>query len=173
MSTIVRILGIDPGSRTTGYGVLDSDGIRTRYVTSGCIHAKGKELDARLACIFDGLQHVIRQCEPDQVAVERVFVSRNADSALKLGQARGAAICATLGAGIQLHEYAARAVKQAVVGRGSADKVQVQHMVRAILSLDGLPAADEADALAVALCHAHQWPLTERKRAAALAGAGP
>lgn len=171
MSVTVRILGIDPGSRITGYGVLDSDGIRSRYVTSGCIHAKGDELSARLGCIFDGLRAIVGECRPTHVAVERVFVSRNADSALKLGQARGAAICATLEPGVELHEYAARAVKQSVVGRGSADKVQVQHMVRAILALDGLPAADEADALAVALCHAHQWPLAQRKQAAMLAGA--
>lgn len=171
MSVTVRILGIDPGSRVTGYGVLDSDGIRSRYVTSGCIPAKGDHLDSRLACIYDGLRSIVEDCRPTHVAVERVFVSRNADSALKLGQARGAAICATLGCGAELHEYAARAVKQSVVGRGSADKVQVQHMVQAILSLDGLSAADEADALAVALCHAHHWPLAQRKQAAVLAEA--
>ena len=170
MTTTVRSLGIDPGSRITGDGVLDSDGIRTRYITSGCIKASGDALDARLACIFAGLREVVAQCQPGQVAIERVFVSRNADSAIKLGQARGAAICATLESGAQLHEYAARAVKQAVVGRGGADKQQVQHMVRAILSLDRLPVSDEADALAVALCHAHQWPMAQR-RAAALAGA--
>jgi len=171
VSVTVRILGIDPGSRVTGYGVLDSDGIRSRYVTSGCIPARGDHLDSRLACIYDGLRSIVEDCRPTHVAVERVFMSRNADSALKLGQARGAAICATLGCGAELHEYAARAVKQSVVGRGSADKVQVQHMVRAILSLDGLPVADEADALAVALCHAHHWPLAQRKQAAVLAAA--
>lgn len=170
MSTTIRILGIDPGSRVTGYGVLDSDGIRSRYVTSGCIKATSDHFAGRLACIFAGLRDIVAEWQPAQVAVERVFVSRNADSALKLGQARGAAICATLDSGAELHEYAARAVKQAVVGRGSADKAQVQHMVRAILSLDRLPVADEADALAVAICHAHQWPLAQR-RAAALAGA--
>jgi crossover junction endodeoxyribonuclease RuvC len=163
----VRILGIDPGSRVTGFGVLDSDGIRSRHVTSGCIRAQGDELGARLASIFDGVRAIVRDCRPTQVAVERVFVSRNADSALKLGQARGAAICATLEFDVELHEYAARSVKQAVVGRGGADKIQVQHMVRALLALDQLPMADEADALAVALCHAHHWPLAAR--AAALA----
>lgn len=172
MSATVRILGIDPGSRVTGYGVLDTDGIRSRYVTSGCLRARGDALNARLACIFDGLRALVSEIRPQQVAIERVFVSRNADSALKLGQARGAAICATLEFGVELHEYAARAVKQAVVGRGSAAKVQVQHMVRAILAMDRLPAADEADALAVALCHAHQWPLAQRRREALLAGAG-
>jgi len=172
VSVTVRILGIDPGSRITGYGVLDSDGIRTRYVTSGCIQTSGDRLDERLACIYEGLRTIVGECRPTQVAVERVFVSRNADSALKLGQARGAAICATLEFGIELHEYAARAVKKSVVGRGSADKTQVQHMVRAILSLDRLPASDEADALAVALCHAHQWPMAQRKQAAVLAEAG-
>jgi crossover junction endodeoxyribonuclease RuvC len=172
MGATIRILGIDPGSRVTGFGVVESDGIRTRYLASGCIRARGDDLDARLGCIFEGVRDVVSQWQPCQVAVERVFVSRNADSALKLGQARGAAICATLGAGAELHEYAARAVKQAVVGRGSAEKGQVQHMIRAILNLDGLPASDEADALAVALCHAHQWPLEQRKRAAVRAGVG-
>jgi crossover junction endodeoxyribonuclease RuvC len=167
----IRILGIDPGSRITGFGVVDSDGVRSRHVASGCIRASGDGLDARLASIFDGVRDVVREWRPDQVAVERVFVSRNADSALKLGQARGAAICATLELGAELHEYAARSVKQAVVGRGSADKVQVQHMVRALLALDAVPAADAADALAVALCHAHHWPLVRRTRAAGLAEA--
>lgn len=162
MNTTVRILGIDPGSRVTGFGVLDSDGIRSRYVASGCIQTADAALPARLARIFEGIQAVVQEYRPVQVAIERVFVSRNADSALKLGQARGAAICGALGAGAALHEYAARSVKQAVVGRGSADKSQVQHMVRALLTLEHMPKSDEADALAVAICHAHHWPLAVR-----------
>ena len=162
MSATVRILGIDPGSRITGFGVLDSDGVRTRYVASGCIHARAGEFHERLALIFEGIREVVQTHQPGEIAVERVFVSRNADSALKLGQARGAAICATFESGASLHEYAARSVKQAVVGRGGADKDQVQHMVRALLSLESLPRPDEADALAVALCHAHHWPLARQ-----------
>lgn len=166
MNATIRILGIDPGSRVTGFGIVDSDGIRTRHVGSGCIKATGEKFPERLASIFRGLRDVVAEYQPGQIAVEQVFMSRNADSALKLGQARGAAICATLESGAELFEYAARAVKQSVVGRGGADKSQVQHMVKALLSLPALPKEDEADALAVALCHAHHWPLAQRVRAA-------
>lgn len=155
MGQWTRILGIDPGSRVTGYGIIDSDGTRLRYVASGCIRTEATELAPRLKVIYGTVRALVEEHRPDEVAVERVFVHRNADSALKLGQARSAAICATFVDGVEVHEYAARAVKQAVVGQGGAEKVQVQHMVRALLKVDAALAADEADALAVALCHAH------------------
>ncbi len=149
------ILGIDPGSRVTGYGVINAVGSRNEYVASGCIRIKGDELPDRLNQVFDGVTEVIRQFSPQEMAIEQVFMARNADSALKLGQARGVAIVASTQQSLPVFEYAARAVKQAVVGKGSADKVQVQHMVAQILKLPGLPQADAADALAIALCHAH------------------
>lgn len=162
MGEWTRILGIDPGSRITGFGLIESNGTATRYVTSGCIHTEGGELPPRLKAIFEGVTALVSQHAPREVAVERVFVHRNADSALKLGQARAAAICATFAPGVTVHEYAARAIKQAVVGQGGADKPQVQHMVRALLRLSEKIAPDEADALAVALCHAHSRPLAAR-----------
>ncbi|QEQ96991.1 crossover junction endodeoxyribonuclease RuvC [Neptunomonas concharum] len=149
------ILGIDPGSRVTGYGVINAVGSRNEYVASGCIRIKGDELPDRLNQVFDGVTEVIRQFSPQEMAIEQVFMARNADSALKLGQARGVAIVASTQQSLPVFEYAARAVKQAVVGKGSADKAQVQHMVAQILKLPGLPQADAADALAIALCHAH------------------
>lgn len=162
MGDWTRILGIDPGSRITGFGVIDSNGSVTRHVASGCIRAEGEELTDRLKTIFDGVGDLVREHAPREAAFERVFVHRNADSALKLGQARSAAICATFTLGITVHEYAARAVKKAVVGLGGADKGQVQHMVRALLQLPAIPGADAADALAVAICHAHSRSLAER-----------
>jgi crossover junction endodeoxyribonuclease RuvC len=164
-----RILGIDPGSRITGYGIIDSNGVATVHVASGCIRAAGADMVERLENIFDEIRSLMVTYAPAQVAIERVFVHRNADSALKLGQARAAALCATFGTDAQFAEYAARAVKKSVVGRGSADKQQVQRMIKALLSLPELPAPDQADALAVALCHAHTLPLSARLR---LAGAG-
>ncbi len=162
MSEWTRILGIDPGSRVTGYGLVDSDGATTRYVASGCIRTEGDELPPRLQMIFEGVRALVLEYRPGEVAIEKVFVHRNADSALKLGQARSAAICATFADRVGVHEYAARAVKQAVVGQGGADKSQVQHMVRALLRITSALAPDEADALAVALCHAHTSPLKSR-----------
>jgi crossover junction endodeoxyribonuclease RuvC len=166
MEERTRILGIDPGSRVTGYGVIDSDGSSSRYVASGCIRTDGGELAPRLKVIFEGVQSLLCQYRPGEIAIEKVFLHRNADSALKLGQARSAALCATFADGVAVHEYAARAVKQAVVGNGGADKPQVQHMVRALLRLSSSLGPDEADALAVALCHAHSRPLTARLRSA-------
>jgi len=171
MSQSVRILGIDPGSRVTGFGVIESDGVRTRYLASGCIRTDGADLAGRLEQIYSGIARVIDQQDPEEIAVERVFMARNADAALKLGHARSAAICASFGRGASLHEYAARAVKQAVVGRGGADKAQVAHMVCALLQLTGNLASDESDALAVALCHAHSRPLQRRLQSAG--GAAP
>ncbi len=149
------ILGIDPGSRITGYGVVNAVGGRCEYVSSGCIRISGDHLPDRIQQIYYGVLEVIRRSCPQEMAIEQVFMAKNADSALKLGQARGAAIVAGVSQSLPVAEYAARAVKQAVVGKGSADKVQVQHMVRSILKLPGLPQADAADALAIALCHAH------------------
>ena len=162
MADLIRIVGIDPGSRTTGYGIVDSDGYRTQHVASGCVNARDTELAVRLRTIYRDISSVIGEYEPDHLAIERVFVNRNAESALKLGQARAAAICATFEAEIPVYEYAARAVKQAVVGRGGADKYQVQRMVAAILNLDQKLGTDEADALAVAICHAHSMPVKTR-----------
>ena len=162
MENWTRILGIDPGSRITGYGVIDTNGIKTRYVTSGCIRMNDEALPKRLKQIHAGVRAVVTEFNPEQLAVEQVFMHRNADSALKLGQARAAAICATFENDIECFEYAARAVKQSIVGRGGADKFQVQHMVKTLLCLSAVPMPDEADALAVALCHAHHQPLNDR-----------
>ena len=167
---MVRILGIDPGSRITGYGVIDVDGNHSRYVTSGCIRIGSDDWGQRLGTIFVELGGIIREFDPHEFAVEQVFMHRNADSALKLGQARGAAICAGVAHDLQLSEYAPRAIKQAVVGKGGANKEQVQHMVRVLLNLNASPQEDAADALAVALCHAHtsqtlaQLPSQTRRR---------
>lgn len=149
------ILGIDPGSRITGFGVINQVGSRHEYVTSGCIRIKGDHLPDRLKQIYEGVVEVIRLYLPEEMAIEQVFMAKNADSALKLGQARGAAIVAGATQGLAVSEYAARAVKLAVVGKGSAEKTQVQHMVSSILKLPGLPQEDAADALAIALCHAY------------------
>jgi crossover junction endodeoxyribonuclease RuvC len=135
--------------------VINVVGAKNEYVASGCIRIKGDELPDRLNQVFDGVNEVIRQFCPQEMAIEQVFMARNADSALKLGQARGVAIVAATQQGLPVFEYSARSVKQAVVGKGAADKVQVQHMVSHILKLPGLPQADAADALAIALCHAH------------------
>lgn len=150
-----RILGIDPGSRITGFGVVEMDANQHQYITSGCIRTQGDALAERLKDIFDGLLEIVATYKPDEMAIERVFMHRNADSALKLGQARGAAICACTTHSLPVHEYSPREIKQAVVGKGSASKEQVQHMVQAMLSLSTSPQADAADALAAALCHAH------------------
>ncbi|WP_293265948.1 crossover junction endodeoxyribonuclease RuvC [Neptunomonas sp.] len=149
------ILGIDPGSRITGYGLINVVGARNEYIASGCIRIKGDELPDRLNQVFAGVTEVIRLFSPQEMAIEQVFMSKNADSALKLGQARGVAIVAGTQQELPVFEYAARSIKQSVVGKGSADKVQVQHMVTQILKLPGLPQADAADALAIALCHAN------------------
>ncbi|MCW5586218.1 MAG: crossover junction endodeoxyribonuclease RuvC [Chromatiales bacterium] len=152
---MTRVLGIDPGSRVTGYGVIETDGVRSRYLASGCIRTAAGDFPARLGEIFHGVREVLVEWRPQQVAVEQVFVSRNAASALKLGQARGAAISAVVTLDLQVFEYTPAAVKQGLVGNGRAEKEQVQHMVRVILGMQGKMALDESDALAVALCHAH------------------
>ena len=164
----MRILGIDPGSQVTGYGIVDEQDGRLRYVASGCLRVQGEDLAQRLGMIFRELSEVVRQYRPQEMAVERVFMHRNADSALKLGQARGAALCAGDCAQLVITEYTPREIKQALVGTGAAAKPQVQHMVKVLLGLDAVPQADAADALAVALCHGH----TRRTRARIAAAAG-
>ena len=191
MSDVTRIMGIDPGSQVTGYGLVDARqrGSEVRLVHFGAIRTDG-EHSARLRQIFEEVGRMVEEFRPDEVAVERVFVHRNADSALKLGQARAAALCATFEADLPVFEYAARhikkaksaltlghawgavllaavqndlvlaeyaprQIKKAVVGRGGADKTQVQHMVKLMLGMASEPQADAADALAAALCHAH------------------
>lgn len=151
----MRILGIDPGLRVTGFGVIDKLGQQLVYVASGCIRTPTGELPQRLKSIIDGLGEVIASYGPEQVAVEKVFVNVNPQSTLLLGQARGAAICAAILKDLPVAEYTALQVKQAVVGNGHAAKEQVQDMVRRLLKLEGDPQADAADALACAICHAH------------------
>ncbi len=149
------ILGIDPGSIILGYGIIKVCNNNPSYVTSGCIKVGKQEWSQRLRQIFVDLTAIIQQYQPEHLAIEQVFVHRNAASALKLGQARGAAIVAAANADLDVHEYSAREVKQAVVGYGNADKGQVSHMIKAILALNATPAVDAADALAVALCHSN------------------
>jgi crossover junction endodeoxyribonuclease RuvC len=153
-ATTVRVLGIDPGSQRTGFGVLDAVGNRLTYVASGVIRTSQADFAARLCEIFRCVQTIVTQYQPQEIAIEKVFVNRNPDSALKLGQARGAAICGTVEAKAEVFEYATRQIKQAVVGTGNAEKAQVQLMMRNLLRLDGPVPADAADALAAAVCHA-------------------
>ena len=150
-----RILGIDPGSVITGYGIVDSDGVRSFHIGHGCIRVEGDSLPEKLGFILNEVGNLIDHWKPAEVGVEQVFVSKNPMSALKLGQARGAAICAAVQRGLPVAEYSARTVKQAAVGYGAAGKDQMQEMIRVLLSLKELPPADAADGLAVALCHAH------------------
>jgi crossover junction endodeoxyribonuclease RuvC len=163
----VRVLGIDPGSQRTGFGVVDATGPRLTYVASGVIRTTQGEFSARLCEIFRCVRSVVAQYRPQEIAIERVFVNRNPDSALKLGQARGAAICGTVDANAEVFEYATRQIKQAVVGSGSAEKAQVQLMMRSILKLEGAVTADAADALAAAVCHALRGQVRASLRLAA------
>ena len=149
------LLGIDPGSRHTGYGVIEQVGNRSRVLAFGTISTSGAEMAPRLGTIFAGLCEVMSAHRPEEVSIEKVFMARNPDSALKLGQARGAALTAVVQSGVPVFEYSARQVKQAVVGRGGAEKVQVAEMVKHLLGLEKRPQEDAADALAIALCHAH------------------
>jgi crossover junction endodeoxyribonuclease RuvC len=150
-----RILGIDPGSRVTGYGVIDMEGERAIHVANGCIRSAGSGLAGRLRAIFNGVGEVIDEYQPVEVAVEMVFMNRNADSALKLGQARGAALVCGVQAELPIFEFTPAQIKQAIVGRGNATKEQVQHMVKVLLCLETLPVSDAADALGAALCRGH------------------
>ncbi len=149
------ILGIDPGSRLTGFGVINMLGSRYEYITSGCIRLGDAPFPERLKKIFDGITEIIEVHCPQEMAIEQVFMAKNPGSALKLGQARGAAIVAGVNQDLPVSEYSARQIKQSVVGNGAADKSQVQHMVRTLLSLSDLPSEDAADALAAAMCHGH------------------
>jgi crossover junction endodeoxyribonuclease RuvC len=151
----LRILGIDPGLRVTGFGIIDQTGQQLVYVASGCVRSGAGELPERLKVLLEGLQEVIAEYRPQCAAIEQVFVNVNPKSTLLLGQARGAAICAAVGVALPVAEYTALQVKQAVVGAGKAHKTQVQMMVRKLLRLPGDPSPDAADALACAICHAH------------------
>jgi crossover junction endodeoxyribonuclease RuvC len=151
----LRILGIDPGSTVTGFGVIESASHGVSYITSGAIKISGATLPSRLKTILDGMREIIALHSPDLVAIEQVFVNVNPQSTLALGQARGAAICAGVLGELPVFEYTALQVKQAVVGNGHATKEQVQEMVRRLLKLNGTPQADAADALACAICHAY------------------
>lgn len=162
MDERLRILGIDPGSRRTGFGVLDAIDGRLRYVASGAVSSGDGAFADRLRVIYRSIGDIVAEYRPDVVAIESVFVHRNAASALKLGQARAAALCATFGSDVAVFEYAPREIKQALVGTGSATKEQVQHMVVSLLKLDGMPSADAADAIAAAVCHGHQRRLVGR-----------
>jgi len=151
----VRILGIDPGLRVTGFGIIERKGASLTYIASGCVRSGNADLSDRLKTILGGLREIIGEHRPQQVALEKVFVNVNPASTLALGQARGTAICAAVDAGLPVAEYTALQVKQAVVGNGHAKKEQVQEMVKRLLGLAGAPSADAADALACAICHAH------------------
>lgn len=150
---MTRVLGIDPGSRATGYGLVDARSGTLSFVACGCIRTSGASVPDRLGEIHDGVRRLIADYGPDLAAIEQVFVARSVSSALKLGQARGAALSALVAAGLGVSEYAPRRVKQAVTGTGAASKPQVQHMVRLLLNLPAAPGADAADALAIAICH--------------------
>lgn len=151
---MIIVLGIDPGSRVTGYGVIRTNGKSVVYVDSGCIRVKSETLAEKIYEVYSGVSDVMKQHQPQAAAVEQVFLGKNFNSALKLGQARGAALAAIANHHIPIAEYATRTVKQAVVGNGAAEKSQVSHMVRYLLKLSGKPQVDAGDALAIALCHA-------------------
>ena len=170
MTDSLRILGIDPGSRLTGFGVLDFASDRATYVASGSVHSADGGFPERLKLIFDSVTEIVSRYRPDALAIESVFVHKNAGSALKLGHARSAALCASFATDMEVFEYAPREIKLAVVGTGSATKEQVQHMVISLLELDGRPSPDAADALAAALCHGHQRRLCAHLGSHALAG---
>lgn len=155
MSQLTRVIGIDPGSTITGYGVIDSDGVRSVYVTHGHIRVKGENFPDRLGHIHQAIGEVIDEWKPTSAAIEQVFISNNPMSALKLGQARGAAITAVVSRGLGMSEYAARTVKQVVTGSGAADKTAVTTMIKAHLDITRAVQVDAADGLAIALCHAH------------------
>ncbi len=154
----MRILGVDPGSQITGYGIVDFRGNRMSSVTSGAIRLGRGDMSRRLAQIFEQISVVVAEFEPDAAAIESVFVSRNPNSALKLGQARGAAICAMARGGMIIHEYSPATIKQTIVGGGRATKEQIAFMVKRLLGIRKELQEDEADALAIAVCHAHQYP---------------
>lgn len=157
MTGTKRVLGIDPGSRATGYGIIEQAGSDLGFVTCGTIRTGNCEsFNTRLLMIYDGLNRVIERHEPEVAAVEDVFLSHNPRSALKLGHARGVAVLAAMKNGLKVYDYSPRVVKQAVAGYGQAEKSQVQNMVKALLELSSSPSNDAADALAVAICHVNR-----------------
>ena len=156
------ILGIDPGSRTTGYGLIDNQPNQMHYIASGYLKLVGDNLPQRLGQIFQQIESIILKHQPQHMSIENVFMQRNADSALKLGQARGAAICAAYQGGLEIAEYAPREIKQALVGSGAAGKDQVQHMVKRLLGLQKELQSDEGDGLAIAICHAQFYATQQR-----------
>jgi crossover junction endodeoxyribonuclease RuvC len=162
MTDTTRILGIDPGSRVTGFGVIELRGAGYAYIASGSITTQGETLAERLRCLFEGMEDVMARYTPQVMAVERVFVQRNPDSALKLGQARGVAVCVGALKALPVYEYTPTEIKKALTGKGSGTKVQIQHMAKALLRIDGGMSADAADALACALCHSHLHRTRER-----------
>jgi crossover junction endodeoxyribonuclease RuvC len=159
---VAIILGIDPGSRITGFGVVEQQGSTIKHIAHGHIPTRGDVMADRLLQIYEKILEVVHQYQPQQGAIEQVFVHINPQSALKLGQARGAALVAMAGCGLALHEYSAKQIKQSVVGYGGADKAQVQHMVRCLLKLTKSPQVDAADGLAAAICHCHSQQLQSR-----------
>lgn len=166
-----RILGVDPGSRFTGYGIVDLCGQSVHYVDSGCIRLASEEMPIRLMMIHQGLESLIARYRPQEFAIESIFVHKNPNSALKLGQARGVALCCAVLSQLPIVEYAAKSIKQAVVGKGGADKAQVQYMVKLLLNLQGKVQSDAADALAVALTHAHHLQTKRMQQKSGLVGA--
>lgn len=156
----MRILGIDPGTRITGYGIIDTEGNRLRHVDNGIVKTRSSDaLPVRLKAIYDGLSEILSKFSPEEVAIEQVFMAKNPRAALTLGHARGTAVVAAVNLGMSVHEYSALQVKSAVVGYGHASKQQVQQMVKALLNLPEVAQEDAADALAVAICHAHSRTL--------------
>lgn len=165
----MRVLGIDPGSRITGYGIVEQQGSRLLHIDNGAIFTdRAKDFADRLRLIFEGISRVIAEYRPEAVSVEDVFFSTNVNSALKLGQARGAAIAAAVNAGLPVFEYTALQVKKAVVGQGKAQKEQVQKMVKSLLGLPEIAQADASDAVAVAICHINSYRLRQQAGAAAV-----
>ncbi len=149
------ILGIDPGSRKCGYGLINAVGSRLDYLTCGVIRVETLAFPDRLQVIFESLSHVIAEYQPQFAAIEEVFVGKSASSALKLGHARGVAMVVCSNHKLEIFEYATRKIKKALVGTGTADKAQMQHMIKTLLRLSDTPGEDAADALSVAVCHAH------------------
>ena len=154
------VIGIDPGSRITGYGIIDSRGSELVYLGSGCIHTGSGQLPDRLKVIYDSITSLIEQYSPQAMAIEETFLSKNVQSTVKLSEARASAILAGAMNSLQVFEYTPMQIKQAVVGTGGAQKNQVQYMVRMILHLNGTPQTDAADALACAICHANTYKVT-------------
>ena len=150
-----RVIGVDPGSRKTGYGIIEISLSKISYVTSVHISVDDEVFPKRLGIIYSEVLELVRNYDVQEMAIEDVFLAKNPNSALKLGQARGVAIAAGIAKDLEIFEYAARQVKKTIVGKGGASKTQIQHMVRVLLNLPGVPQADAADGLAIALCHAH------------------